>query len=100
MKKIIIITVFSMYLGALSSAQEHFYYYFGTKIPLRQSDAKILVKFTPDAKLELLNLLIGSEATLKQTDISYLEENSPLRIAVLEVKQGKQIAAATLDFEL
>ena len=77
-----------------------FYYYFGEKIYLQQITNKICLKFEPNASKEELLALIGSDASLQLTSDNYpyfLDEGSPLRIAILETKDGKQIPSSTIE---
>ena len=83
--------------GGEDHSSTYYYYYEGERIFLQQITDKILLKFAPDASKEQLQILIGSDASLKSTSDTYLEGGS-LRIAVLESKDGKQIPSATIEF--
>jgi len=74
-----------------------FYYYAGEKIFLQQIKEKVCIKFAPDVSKEQLQILIVSDASLKSTSDTYLEDGS-LRFAVLESIDGKQIPLATIEF--
>ena len=93
---IIMVVLFSL---SFSAHQEsgHFYYYSGEKVFLPQATDKIILKFAPDAGREQLLAIVGSDASLQETSKCYLDEGSPLRIAVLEAKDGKRIAMSTLE---
>ena len=73
-----------------------FYYYAGEKIFLQQIKEKVCIKFAPDVSKEQLQILIVSDASLKSTSDTYLEDGS-LRFAVLESIDGKQIPLATIE---
>ena len=73
-----------------------FYYCFDEKIFLKQRKDLIYIKFPQDVDTEHLRTLINSDASLLPTSYVYLDK-SPLRYAVLESKDGKQIPVATID---
>ena len=74
----------------------YFYYYEGKKIFIQQVKDKVLLKFTPDAGKEQLQILIDSNASLQPTSDTFLEGGS-LRFAVLESKDGKNIPSAAIE---
>jgi subtilisin family serine protease len=97
-REILIIILGFFYSLSLSAQQEsdHFYYYFGEKIFLKQRTDKIYFDFAPNVSEEQLHSLIRSDASLKPAADIRLEEGS-LRFAILEAKEGKQITSTAVQ---
>ena len=99
MRKSIFFIVLGIFYSLLLSAQQesdHFYYCFGEKILFQQRTDKIYLKFAQMAKTEQLRTLIKCDTLLQPTNYIHLDE-SPLRFAILEAKDGKPIPSETIQ---
>jgi len=89
---IITIVLFNLSFSVQPPESEHFYYYFDEKIYLQQAMDQILIKFATNANREQLLAIVDSDASLQPTAKCYLDEDSPLGIAVLEAKDGNPVS--------
>ena len=81
MKKTILIIILGIFCGLSFSTQqekasEHFYYYSGEKIFLKQKTNKILLSFAPNANTEQVRSLISSYTSLQPSADTRLDATS------------------------